>query len=187
MRFKTYAPYWIQQAILKTLYNSSRTVRIPVWVQKTLRKIQRLRERGNPETGGEMNNAAIARELDIPEQRVDELLATRRYAVSIDAEHPGGADVRLAAVLPDREQLPVPETVQEGDLSGRLQEVMDALPDRERMILNRRFGLDGSEPETLSEIAGDLGITAERVRQLQNAALERLKKPGLLRRLADFI
>jgi len=187
VRFKTYAQYWIQQAVLKTLYNSSRTVRIPIWVQKTLRKINRLKESGDPVTGGEMNNAAIARALDMPEKRVDELLRTRRYAVSLDAEMPGGVGATLATLLPDDDQLPVYETITEGRLSDRLQEAMEVLPARERTILVRRFGLDGSAPETLGEIAADLNITAERVRQLQNAALERLKKPGLLKRLADFI
>ena len=187
VRFKTYAQYWIQQAVLKTLYNSSRTVRIPIWVQKTLRKIQRLKERGHPVTGGEMNNAAIAKALDMPEKRVDELLSTRRYAVSLDAKMPGEAGVTLATLLADDDQLPVHETITEGRLSDRLQEVMAVLPARERTILVRRFGLDSSTPETLGEIAAELNITAERVRQLQNAALERLKKPGLLKRLADFV
>ncbi|MHC4513831.1 MAG: sigma-70 family RNA polymerase sigma factor [Planctomycetota bacterium] len=187
VRFKTYAQYWIQQAVLKTLYNSSRTVRIPIWVQKTLRKIQRLRERGHPVTGGEMNNAAIAKALDMPEKRIDELLSTRRYAVSIDAEMPGESGATLATMLADDDQLPVHETISEGKLQDRLHEVMAVLPQRERTILVRRFGLDGKAPETLGEIAADLGITAERVRQLQNAALERVKKPGLLKRLADFV
>lgn len=187
VRFKTYAQYWIQQAVLKTLYNSSRTVRVPVWVQKTLRRINRLKERGNPATGGEMNNAAIAKALDMPEKRVDELLSTRRYAVSLDAEMPGMAGGTLATLLADDDQLPVHETISEGRLLDRLQEVMEVLPERERTILLRRFGLDGRASETLGEIAADLQITAERVRQLQNAALERLKKPGLLKRLADFI
>ena len=187
VRFKTYAQYWIQQAILKTLYNSSRTVRVPIWVQKTLRKIQRLRERSYSATGGEMNNAAIAEALNMPENRGDELLSTRRYAVSIDDEMSGETGVTLATLLADDDQPPVHETISEGNLIDRLQEVMEVLPDRERLIVIRRFGLDGSAPETLGEIAGDLGITAERVRQLQNAALERLKKPGLLKRLADFV
>lgn len=187
VRFKTYAQYWIQQAVLKTLYNSSRTVRIPIWVQKTLRKINRLKERGDPATGGEMDNAAIAEALDIAEKQVDELLRTRRYAVSLDAEMPGEVGGTLATLLADEDQLPVYETITEGRLSDRLEEVMEVLPERERTILLRRFGLDGRDPETLGDIAADLGVTAERVRQLQNAALERLKKPGLLKRLADFI
>jgi RNA polymerase primary sigma factor len=187
VRFKTYAQYWIRQAVLKSLYNSSRTVRVPIWVQKALRKIQRLREQGYTATGGEMDNAAIAEALNIPEKRIDELLSTRRYAVSIDAEMSGEAGLTLATLLTDDDQLPVPDSISEGNLTDRLQEVMEVLPERERLIVVRRFGLDGNSPETLGEIAEDLGITAERVRQLQNAALERLKKPGLLKRLADFV
>jgi RNA polymerase nonessential primary-like sigma factor len=123
----------------------------------------------------------------MPEKRIDELLSTRRYAVSIDAEMPGESGATLATMLADDDQLPVHETISEGKLQDRLHEVMAVLPQRERTILVRRFGLDGKAPETLGEIAADLGITAERVRQLQNAALERVKKPGLLKRLADFV
>ena len=122
-----------------------------------------------------------------PEKRIDELLSTRRYAVSIDAEMSGEAGLTLATLLTDDDQLAVPDSISEGNLTDRLQEVMEVLPERERLIVVRRFGLDGNSPETLGEIAEDLGITAERVRQLQNAALERLKKPGLLKRLADFV
>ena len=92
----------------------------------------------------------------------------------------------MAALLPDDTAESVPEQIVEGDLGATLGDLLDDLPERERMILARRFGLNGAAPETLGEIAVDLGVTPERVRQLQNAALGRLKRPGALRHLQPF-
>lgn len=186
VRFRTYAQFWIQQAILKTLYNASRTVRVPIWVQKTLKKIQRLREASLNEHGVPMSNADVAARLEMPEDRVADLLAVRRYAVSIDEERPGSDGRTLAQDIADETLEPVEATVVEDDLPARLTEAMADLPERERMILARRYGLNGDEPETLGDIAGDLGISAERVRQLQNAAIMRLRMPRKLELLKAF-
>ncbi|MCK5940648.1 MAG: hypothetical protein KAI24_01665 [Planctomycetes bacterium] len=186
VRFRTYAQYWVHQAVLKMLYNSSRTVRVPIWVQKVLGKIRRAQEAGRRE-GRELTPAEIAERIDVPESKVAWVLATRRYAVSLDAEIGGDDGANLGQMLPDEDQVPVPESIPPGDLGEVLQDVMADLPQREQGILRRRFGLDGDEPETLGEIAQDLGITAERVRQLQNAALGRIKRPSKLRRLQAFV
>ena len=187
VRFRTYAQYWVQQAVLKMLYNSARTVRVPIWVQKVLGKIRRAQDAGRRE-GVELSNAEIAKRIDVPESQIVWVLSTRRYAVSLDA-NVGGEDsgTTLGQMLPDEDQVPVPDAVPPGDLGSVLAEVMADLPDREQGVLARRFGLNGSEPETLGEIAGDLGITAERVRQLQNAALGRIKRPAMMNRLRVFV
>ena len=187
VRFRTYAQYWVQQAVLKMLYNSARTVRVPIWVQKVLGKIRRAQEAGRRE-GLELSNADIAKRIDIPESQIVWVLSTRRYAVSLDATVGGEeSGATLGQMLPDDDQVPVPDAVPPGDLGSVLAEVMADLPDREQGVLTRRFGLNGAEPETLGEIAGDLGITAERVRQLQNAALGRIKRPAMMSRLRVFV
>ncbi len=186
VRFKTYAQYWIHQAILKLLYNASRTVRVPIWVQKALRKINRARESLRNQTGREPSTAEIGAICGMTAERVEELQATRRYAVSLDAELPGEQGASMVQLLPDLRAVPVTEMIEDGNLAETLREVMSDLPPREQLILNRRFGLLGTEPETLGEIAVDLGITAERVRQLQNAALGRLQKPLKLQALQAF-
>ena len=186
VRFRTYAQYWVHQAVLKMLYNSSRTVRVPIWVQKVLGKIRRAQEAGRRE-GQDLSHAEIASRIDVPESKVEWVLSTRRYAVSLDAEIGGDEGANLGQMLPDEDQVPVPESVPVGDLGAALNDVMADLPVREQGILRRRFGLDGDEPETLGEIAQDLGITAERVRQLQNSALGRIKRPGKMRRLQAFV
>ena len=187
VRFRTYAQYWVQQAVLKMLYNSSRTVRIPVWVQKILGRIRRAQDEGR-RAGSELTSAEIAQKLGISVDKVDWVLSTKRYAVSLDAER-GGEDgtMTLLQSLADEDAVPVPESVPVGDLRASLADVMRDLSDREQQILRRRFGLGGGEPETLGQIAVDFGISAERVRQLESAALGRLKKPGAKSRLAAFV
>jgi RNA polymerase sigma factor (sigma-70 family) len=186
VRFRTYAQFWVHQAVLKMLYNNSRTVRLPIWVQKILGKIRRVQEAGRRE-GLEFTNREIADRVNIPESKVAWVLSTRRYAVSLDAAAKGEDGVTLGQLLPDEDQTPVPDAIPAGDLREVLDEVMSDLPQREQGILSRRFGLHGEEPATLGEIADDLGITAERVRQLQNAALGRIKRPGKMNRLRAFV
>lgn len=186
VRFRTYAQYWVHQAVLKMLYNSARTVRVPIWVQKVLGKIRRAQEAGRRE-GRELSHAEIGERIGVAAEKVSWVLGTRRYSVSLDAEVAGEEGSSLVQMLPDESLVPVPEAIPAGDLRQVLDGAMADLPEREQRILRRRFGLDGAEPQTLGEIAVDLGITAERVRQLQNAALGRMKKPGKLRALQAFV
>ncbi len=187
VRFRTYAQYWVQQAVLKMLYNSSRTVRIPVWVQKILGRVRRVQDEGR-RSGHELSNADVAAKLGLPVEKIDWVLSTKRYAVSLDAER-GGEDGThtLLQSLADEDAVPVPESVPVGDLHASIAAVLGDLTDRDQQILRRRFGLGGREPETLGQIAVDFGISAERVRQLESAALARLKKPGPRSRLAAFV
>lgn len=187
VRFRTYAQYWVQQAVLKMLYNSSRTVRIPVWVQKILGRIRKTQDEMR-RAGHEPTHQEIAKRLGITAEKVEWVLSTKRYAVSLDAER-GGEDgsMTLMQSLADEAAVPVPESVPVGDLKASLDEAMSSLSDREQQILRRRFGLGGGEPETLGQIAVDFGISAERVRQLESAALSRLQKPGARSRLAAFV
>ena len=185
VRFRTYAQYWVHQAVLKMLYNSARTVRVPIWVQKMLGRIRRT-QADLRRDGAEPTAAQIGAKLGVPAERVEWILATKRYAVSIDAESVDGEGSSMAQSLADDNSVAVPDSVPEGDLVASLGDAMSSLPPRERLILERRFGLGGREPETLGQIAVGLGITAERVRQLQNAAIGRLKKPSSLQRLQSF-
>lgn len=186
VRFRTYAQFWVQQAVLKVLYNHARTVRVPIWVQKVLGKVRRAQEAGRRE-GVELSHAEIAARIGVPVEKVEWVLNTRRYAVSLDAEVAGGDGATLVQMLPDESLEPIPESIPPGDLRAVMSEAMADLPDRERRILEARFGLQGHVPQTLGAIAKEYGITAERVRQLQNAALGRLKQPSTLRRLQAFV
>jgi DNA-directed RNA polymerase sigma subunit (sigma70/sigma32) len=161
-------------------------VRLPIWVQKVLGKIRRVQDEGR-RAGREYTHAEIAAKIGVPESKVDWVMSTRRFAVSIDAQHGDEDGATLAQSLADENAPSVPDSVPAGDLRRALDEVMADLPERERRILRRRFGLDGQEPQTLGEIAQDLGITAERVRQLQNAAIGRIKRPAKMQQLQAFV
>jgi DNA-directed RNA polymerase sigma subunit (sigma70/sigma32) len=186
VRFRTYAQFWVHQAVLKMLYNSARTVRVPIWVQKILGKIRRAQDAGRRD-GRELTHAEIAAKVGVPESKVKFVLSTRRFAHSIDAEYGGEDGLTMAQTLADTNAVPVPDAISPGNLRHALEEAMSDLPAREQTILRERFGLDGREPRTLGEIAVDLGITAERVRQLQNAAILRIQRPGKLRHLQAFV
>ena len=187
VRFKTYAEYWVNQAFLKMRYNNVRTVRIPIWVQKMVKKIKDLQVEAIKQTGHELSHEEIGRRLEIPAKKVKDLLQTQRYAISLDAGVGGDADgAKVVDMIEDDRAPAVPDQIVDVKLSDRLHEVMQVLPERERMILNLRFGLDGRAPKTLMEIGEMLKVSAERVRQLQEAALRRLKLPGAQKRLAGF-
>lgn len=186
VRFNTYAQYWIHQAILKNLYDASRTVRLPVWVQKAQRKIQRAQEVGLHESGHATPVELVAEQLEMEPSRVEEIMKARRGAVSLDKPMFGDDAATIGQSVADDAVLPIEERVHDGDLGESLSAALETLPPRERLILERRFGLRGEEAETLADIAVDLGVTAERVRQLQNAALERLRKPENRTRLRAF-
>ena len=186
VRFKTYAEYWVNQAFLKILYNNVRTVRIPVWVQKALRKINAIRTQAMNERGEELSPDQIGKALGMTGDKVAELLRTNRYAVSIDAELGGEDTSRLSDLLEDVREPLVPDAAQDVSLKDRIDEVMNDLPKREQLILRKRFGLDGEEPHTLAEVGDLLDVSAERVRQLQESALRRLKAPRKLQRLRAF-
>ena len=186
VRFRTYAQYWVQQAVLKMLYNHARTVRVPIWVQKVLGKIRRMQESERRE-GRELTVEELAERLELPPEQVEWVLESRRYAVSLDAEIGNEEGSSLARQLADENLEPIPESISPGNLEVALGEAMADLPDRERQILSARFGLDGQEPRTLVDIARDFGITPERVRQLQIAALGRMQKPTKLKKLEAFV
>ncbi len=186
VRFKTYAEYWVNQAFLKILYNNVRTVRVPVWVQKQLKKIKDFQKVAMQQQGHLLSPQELGEKLGIPTERVEKLLETKRFAVSLDAKIGDGEGGRVGDLIQDDRILPVEERVMDVPLRERLGEVLEELPERERLILNLRYGLDGKPPQTLIEIGDLLKVSAERVRQLQEAALKRMKLPKLKKRLQSF-
>lgn len=139
------------------------------------------------QTGEELSFEEVGKRLGIPASKVRDLLKTRRYAVSLDQKLGNDEDaVRLVDLIEDEQALPVPDQVVDVPLSARLGEVMEGLPDREREILELRYGLGGRSPKTLREIGDLFKVSAERVRQLQEVALAKLKLPRIQKRLQAF-
>ena len=188
-KFSTYATWWIRQAILKALNNESRTVRVPSHVSSLNRKIDKFKKSYKEETGEEPTNEQIAEELDVDVDKVRNALKAKRESVSLDKplrEEDGDSEA-LGDVIVD-EKSPQPEKEAFGDmLEDRLKGLLNkALSDREKQILKLRYGLEDYQPLTLEEVGDVFDISRERVRQLQDRAINKLKDPKFKDELATY-
>jgi RNA polymerase primary sigma factor len=174
-RFSTYATWWIRQAMTRALANQARMIRLPVHVEQLLARYVRMREAMTQELGRVPTLAEVADRMKRPASEIEQLETVRQQPVSFDAPV-GGGEGTLKDFLQDRAAEPA------GRLMGLLQEraeltgVLGDLPDNERTVVRLRFGLEGAEPMTLEEIGRRLGVTRERVRQIEAAALKRLRR-----------
>lgn len=186
-KFSTYATWWIRQAITRSLSNDSRTVRLPVHVVETLRKIRRIA----PDLATQLERNPTAEELGdvlkLDPNRIVEIVRAGRSPMSL--EQPVGEDGEEP--LSDFVEDPEPEApdgrLLVESLSDDVDRALSILPDRERTILTLRFGLDGNEPWTLDEIGAHFGLTRERIRQLQVEALRKLQRSQAARPLREYL
>ncbi len=174
-RFSTYATWWIRQAVERAIMNQARTIRLPVHVTKELNLCLRAARELSQKLDREPIPEDIAELLDKPVDDVRRLLKLAERVESVDAvrEH---ADRDLLEVVADGASPDPATTVQDADLMGRLEGLVAALPERQQSVLQRRFGLGGHEPATLEEVGAALGLTRERVRQVQIEALKGLRR-----------
>jgi len=179
--------WWIRQAILQALAEQSRIVRVPLNRAGTLHRIGKRSSALQQELGREPTIEEIADGMDIPKDEVAKTLAISRSHLSLDAPLTPGEDNKLLDYLPD-DQSPGPDDQTfERALSNSIEEVLGTLKEREAKILRLYFGLDSQEAMTLEEIGGLLGITRERVRQIKEKALARLRHVSRARSLESFL
>ena len=175
-RFSTYATWWIRQAMARALANQARMIRLPVHVEQLVGRYVKMREAMTQELGRVPTLAEVAERMKRPVEEIEHLEAVRQQPVSFDAPVGAAGEGTLKDLVQDRTAMPA------GRLMGLLHEraelagVLADLPDNERMVVRRRFGLDGAQPMTLEEIGRRLGVTRERVRQIEAAALKRLRR-----------
>jgi RNA polymerase primary sigma factor len=172
-KFSTYATFWIRQAIQRGLANKARTIRIPVHIGQRERKIGRAERELSARLGREPTDAEIAKEAEIPEEQVEEVRAAARTVTSLDRAVGEDGDTAFGDLLPSGE----PEMEEEIHVSlaqETLRKTIDDLPEPERSVIRMRYGIDGEEPKALRETGRRLELSAERVRQLESRALERL-------------
>jgi RNA polymerase primary sigma factor len=185
--FRTYAVHWLNQAFRAYLYNFSNTVRVPVYLQKAMKHVQQAIERlGNPDASVE----EIARESQLGENLVAMALASVRSSRSLDmpiAHDDDGASLRDLVRVTGGEEGPYTTDLEDHTLQDSLDDAMQRLSDRERLILNLRFGIDGGGERTLAQVADQLGVSLERVRQIQVRALGKLRTPKLRREADPFL
>ena len=187
IKFISYAVWWIRQAILQALAEQSRIVRVPLNRAGTLHRIGKRSSALQQELGREPTIDEIAEGMDIPKDEVAKTLAISRSHLSLDAPLTPGEDNKLLDYLADEESPGPDDQTFERALSNSIEEVLRTLKEREAKILRLYFGLDSQEAMTLEEIGGLLGITRERVRQIKEKALARLRHVSRARALESFL
>ncbi|MGD2136072.1 MAG: RNA polymerase sigma factor RpoD/SigA [Gemmatimonadales bacterium] len=187
IKFISYAVWWIRQAILQALAEQSRIVRVPLNRAGTLHRIGKRSSALQQELGREPTVEEIADGMDISEEEVAKTLSISQSHLSLDAPLTPGEDNRLIDYLPDTQNAGPDQETFERALTDSIEEVLGTLKEREAKILRLYFGLDGQEPMTLEEIGGMMGITRERVRQIKEKALARLRHVSRARALESFL
>ncbi len=187
IKFISYAVWWIRQAILQALAEQSRIVRVPLNRAGTLHRIGKRANSLLQELGREATHAEIAEGMDITEEEVAKTMSISQVHLSLDAPMSPGEDSRLLDYLPDTVNPTPDEQTFEKALTEAIQDSLGGLKERESRILRLYFGIDGSDPMTLEEIGSLLGITRERVRQIKEKALSRLRHVSRAKSLESFL
>jgi RNA polymerase primary sigma factor len=187
IKFISYAVWWIRQAILQALAEQSRIVRVPLNRAGTLHRIGKRAAALLQELGREATHAEIANGMDITEEEVAKTMSISQATLSLDAPMAPGEDNKLLDYLPDTINPTPDEQIFVKALTESIEEALSHLKERESKILRLYFGLDGNEPMTLEEIGALLGITRERVRQIKEKALSRLRHVSRARALESYL
>lgn len=183
-KFSSYAAWWIKQSMRRALANQSRTIRIPVQSAGKINKIKTVRMKLAEELGREPTDAEIAENLEFSERTVAGLRLADLRTFSLHDPIQQGEDGEFQDIIPDRGAMTPDRILGDIESVDRLRDLLEKLEDREKQILKMRFGLDGRRPLTLEEVSQEIGRTRERVRQIQNQALTKLR--NLLQDEADF-
>ena len=186
-KFSTYATWWIRQAITRAIADQARTIRIPVHMVETINKLIRVSRQLLQELGREPTPEEIAAELDMPVERVREILKISQEPVSLETPIGEEEDSHLGDFIHD-DNVPVPaEAAAQTLLKEQLDEVLDTLTEREQKVLRLRFGMDDGRARTLEEVGKEFDVTRERIRQIEAKALRKLRHPSRSRKLRDYL
>jgi RNA polymerase sigma factor (sigma-70 family) len=177
-KFSTYAMWWIRQAIDRGIAEQTRTVRLPVHVVEEVSRIGRINRRLLNEHGREPTIPELAEAAGVAEARIVELRKIAKESLSLDTPIGDDGDTRVADLIEDTDVITASDIVEFSALAQQLRAVVDTLPAREAMIISMRYGLHNGRPYTLQEIADRLGLTRERIRQLEKEALTQLRNPA---------
>ena len=186
-KFSTYATWWIRQAITRAIADQARTIRIPVHMVETINKLIRVSRQLLQELGREPTPEEIAKELDMPVDRVREILKISQEPVSLETPIGEEEDSHLGDFIQD-DNVPVPaEAAAQTLLKEQLDEVLDTLTEREQKVLRLRFGMNDGRARTLEEVGKEFDVTRERIRQIEAKALRKLRHPSRSRKLRDYL
>ena len=186
-KFSTYATWWIRQAITRAIADQARTIRIPVHMVETINKLIRVSRQLLQELGREPTPEEIAEEMDMPVDRVREILKISQEPVSLETPIGEEEDSHLGDFIQD-DNVPVPADAAAFTLlKEQLEEVLGTLTEREQKVLTLRFGLEDGRARTLEEVGREFNVTRERIRQIEAKALRKLRHPSRSRKLKDYL
>lgn len=186
-KFSTYATWWIRQAITRAIADQARTIRIPVHMVETINKVKKVSSQLLHQNGREPTAEEIAEEIDMPVEKVREIMRVAQEPVSLETPIGEEEDSHLGDFIAD-EDAPAPvDAASHTLLKEQLAEVLKTLTPREEKVLRLRFGLDDGRPRTLEEVGKEFCVTRERIRQIEAKALRKLRHPSRSKKLKDFI
>jgi len=175
-KLSTYAMWWIKQSIKRALANQSKTIRLPVHLADKVAKVRRLSLRMSDELGREPTDDELGEEIGIDSDKIARLKSVGIRPTSLDAPITDDDSTEFGDVIGDNEAQTPFELLREKNLLGEVEGLLEVLDPREKKIISQRFGLDGGNPKTLEDVSKGFGITRERIRQLQNTALAKLRR-----------
>ncbi|WP_422444169.1 RNA polymerase sigma factor RpoD [Thermoanaerobacterium sp. DL9XJH110] len=186
-KFSTYATWWIRQAITRAIADQARTIRIPVHMVETINKLIRVSRQLLQELGREPLPEEIAEEMEIPVEKVREIMKIAQEPVSLETPIGEEEDSHLGDFIPDEDAQAPADAAAYLLLKEQLEDVLETLTPREEKVLRLRFGLDDGKPRTLEEVGQVFGVTRERIRQIEAKALRKLRHPSRSKKLKDFL
>jgi RNA polymerase primary sigma factor len=185
-KFSTYATWWIRQAVSRALADHARTIRVPVHMVETINKYVRVSSALQQQLGREPTTQEIGDAMEVPAERVREIVRILPQPISLDTTVGDEQDALLSDFVEDDNLPDMDEVASRVMLRSQVEGVLDSLTPRERRVVELRFGLEGDKLYTLSEIGQELGVTRERIRQIETKALRKLRHPSRSRRLRDY-
>jgi len=186
-KFSTYATWWIRQAITRSIADQARTIRVPVHMVETINKLIRVSRQLLQEKGREPKAEEIGEEMDISAEKVREIMKIAQEPVSLETPIGEEEDSHLGDFIED-EDSPAPASAASYILlKEQLDGVLDTLTDREKRVLELRFGIEDGRPRTLEEVGKEFGVTRERIRQIEAKALRKLRHPSRSKKLKDYL
>lgn len=186
-KFSTYATWWIRQAITRAIADQARTIRIPVHMVETINKVKKVQSQLLHQNGHEPSADEIASEIDMPVDKVREIMRVAQEPVSLETPIGEEEDSHLGDFIPDNDAPAPADAASHTMLREQLSEVLSTLTPRENKVLRLRFGLEDGRSRTLEEVGAEFGVTRERIRQIEAKALRKLRHPSRSRKLKDYI
>ena len=186
-KFSTYATWWIRQAVTRAIADQGRTIRVPVHMGDQINKLLRVQHQLTQKLGREPSVEELAEALEVPPKKVENMIQVARRPLSLETPTDDEEDSVLGDFIEDDEAPPPDDIATYNLLRAHLDEVLDSLPPREVRILQLRYGLLDGQAYTLEEVGRKMGVTRERVRQIEAQALTRLRHPSVRRKLRDYL